>query len=362
MRSCNTPGALLLALALLLWAEAATAADTERTGAVPSTQDVHVSEPLSEGYRIIEGDIQIREEEYEAIRFAAKATYEVNLWPNGVVPYRFDANMSTADRTAALNAMQDWEDVSAVDFVLRSGQSDFIHIRNSDSDTDPACNSAVGVQTGQQIINVTSGCLSSFSIHHELAHALGYRHEQNRPDRDDFVTINWCNIDGSTSCSSNSDGAAFNFQISSSSDAYGPYDFDSVMHYGEAFFDACGTAGTCGDPVTCPLTGPCTTIDVDPPNDALWQTQIGQRNHLSEWDQRVMSYLYPPSNWRFLDASYSGTSTGTFLLPYQGSLANAINSTPSGGTLVIKSAATYPSMVIDQAVTLRAPVGGVVID
>ena len=257
--------------------------------------------------------------------------------------------------------MQDWEAVTAVDFVLRSSESDFVHIRNSDGDTDPSCSSAVGIQTGQQILNVTSGCLSSFSIHHELAHALGYRHEHTRPDRDDFVTINWCNIEGSTSCSSNSSGKAFNFQISTSADAYGPYDFDSVMHYRDDSFDACGTAGSCGDPVTCPSTGSCTTIDVDPPNGA-WQDDIGQRDHLSEWDQKVMSYLYPPSNWRFLDANYTGTNTGSFLLPYEGTLSSAINSTPSGGTLVIKSPANYTALTITRAVTLRAPIGGVVVE
>ena len=122
-----------------------------------------------------------------------------------------------------------------------------------------------------------------------------------------------------------------------------------------------GTAGSCGDPVTCPSTGPCTTIDVDPPNEA-WQDDIGQRTHLSEWDVKVMSYLYPPSDLRFQDDDHTGTTTGTFLLPYNGSLVNPIDGTSSGGTLVIESSGNNAALTIDTAVTLRAPAGGVVID
>uniref|UniRef100_A0A183CAF5 Metalloendopeptidase n=1 Tax=Globodera pallida TaxID=36090 RepID=A0A183CAF5_GLOPA len=51
------------------------------------------------------------------------------------------------------------------------------------------------------------------SFVHETLHALGLDHEQERPDRDDFITILWDNMDPQDS----------NYGI--------PYDFSSVMHY-----------------------------------------------------------------------------------------------------------------------------------
>ena len=64
------------------------------------------------------------------------------------------------------------------------------------------------------------------TIIHELAHAIGFHHEQTRPDRDDYVTINTGNI---------FDSVAYNFQKFNTRvipDWGVPYDYTSVMHYG----------------------------------------------------------------------------------------------------------------------------------
>ena len=64
------------------------------------------------------------------------------------------------------------------------------------------------------------------TVVHEIMHALGVFHEQSRPDRDNYVTINFSNI---------KPGKEDNFMKYSwgQSDTYNmPYDVASVMHYG----------------------------------------------------------------------------------------------------------------------------------
>jgi hypothetical protein len=62
---------------------------------------------------------------------------------------------------------------------------------------------------------------------HEFGHAIGFHHEQTRPDRDQYVQILYDNIQ---------QGVEYNFQRYSTSvinDHGVPYDYRSVMHYGK---------------------------------------------------------------------------------------------------------------------------------
>ncbi|HYC78308.1 MAG TPA: M12 family metallopeptidase, partial [Planctomycetota bacterium] len=190
------------------------------------------------------------------------ANYSATPWPNGVVPYAFNANVTALNQTRAIDAMAEWEAVSAVTFVPRTTEANYITFNDSTGNS-----SFVGMIGGSQNVNMFNWSWR-FIICHELAHALGFWHEQSRPDRDTYVTINWGNIDPAYS---------YNF-FTQSSTTVGAYDFDSIMHYGQFAFSNNGLP----------------TITVNPPNGAM-QGTIGQRQHMSILDAGGVSFRYGPA-------------------------------------------------------------------
>ncbi len=279
------------------------------------------------GYMIIEGDIQVPID-----RDPREAPWADNLWPGGVVVYEFDGNVTPDNRTNMRNAMAEWQAVANVRFV-EEGSCGIIHCVHIQSSNENS--SAVGRQFFRQYINIVSWN-GRFTICHELGHTLGFFHEQSRSDRDTYVRINWDNIDPNE---------RFNFDREDGSGRYGPYDFDSVMHYDQFAFA---------------IDRRVPTITVLPPNEE-WQARIGQRDHLSQMDQRIMSFLYSYPNWRFVDWRYTGIQLGTFLLPYRDFIVG-INNTPIRGTLWVQPGVYTGRGTFTRPMMLIAPLGGVTVN
>lgn len=188
-----------------------------------------------------------------------------NTWPDGIVPYAFNANVNTTNQNRARAAMDEIEAIAPVRFIERTDQSSYIVFNDSTVNS-----SFIGIQGGPQTVNMVSWSVR-FIIVHELMHALGIYHEQQRPDRDEYVSINFGNIQS---------GASGNFTVRSNAGTVGSYDFGSVMHYGQCFFSVCSSCNAS-----------CRTITVLPPNEDQ-QSQIGQRSQLSESDIATINALY----------------------------------------------------------------------
>ncbi|GFY49083.1 astacin-like metalloprotease toxin 2 [Trichonephila inaurata madagascariensis] len=72
---------------------------------------------------------------------------------------------------------------------------------------------------------------------HELMHAIGFKHEQNRSDRDDYLTIHWNNIQ---------QGFEHNFAKLKPHENWliNEFDYHSLMIYSETSFSKDGLLKT----------------------------------------------------------------------------------------------------------------------
>jgi len=96
-------------------------------------------------------------------------------------------------------------------------------------------------------------------------HALGMIHEQQRPDRDDYITIHLENV---------ITGKEHNFQKYLRAEMYGqPYEYMSVMHY-------FGTAFSSNDEITMEAADPA------------YQDEMGMATDLSEGDKAALIAAY----------------------------------------------------------------------
>jgi hypothetical protein len=168
--------------------------------------------------------------------FACSSTYgALNIpapepWPYGVIFYEIRAGDFSENRIEEIVlAMREWEAYTGfLKFVPRTDQPNYVVIQNEEDE----CYSYVGMHGGPQPLNLAEGCYYS-TILHELGHAIGLRHEHQRFDRDEYMTINWKNIRFS--------GLSNFLKYSQTSyPILGPYDPLSIMHYEDFDFSKNG--------------------------------------------------------------------------------------------------------------------------
>lgn len=194
----------------------------------------------------LEGDLLIPYEGRNGI------SLESARWPNREIPYEIQRGFSKFFKNLNLGvknyscvfidqnevkriqqAFNEYHTKTCIKFIpRRQSDQNYISIENNPT----GCWSSVGKIGGKQVVNLqSSSCLQTIGTPlHELLHAVGFMHEQNREERDGFVTIRNKNIES---------GMEKNFEKAQkgAATAFGvPYDYGSVMHYSSVAFSKNG--------------------------------------------------------------------------------------------------------------------------
>lgn len=154
-----------------------------------------------------------------------------SLWPRGVIPYTIAYSIPETSKIRQLlkDAMEEWEKYTCIRFEKRVNQSDYVEFYYGEG-----CNSDVGRVGGRQTTSLGRGCAHHGIVVHELGHLVGFWHEQNRPDRDNYIKINMENIIPRFKF-------AFDRYSHRKINSLGvEYDYKSIMHYGARAFSKNG--------------------------------------------------------------------------------------------------------------------------
>jgi len=181
-----------------------------------------------------EGDIALTEHQERQIlnsSFVLNGTERNGIrdlrrrWTDKKIPYTFGVTFSQQERGIINEAIAEYSANTCIRIVPKTDETDYVEFIK-----DGGCYSYWGRTGGRQPISLGNGCVWKGIVIHELMHAAGFLHEQSRPDRDQYVRINFQNIRS---------GLAGQFRKASASQVqvFGqPYDYKSVMHYSEYAF------------------------------------------------------------------------------------------------------------------------------
>ncbi|XP_069778662.1 meprin A subunit beta-like [Narcine bancroftii] len=219
-------------------------------------QDIlNINEEL--GLNLIEGDIK-----HDTTIDRSAISDEKYRWPK-TIPYYLEDSLDVNAKGVILKAFEQYRLKSCIDFKPWSGEDNYISVFKGSG-----CWSSVGNQhVGRQELSIGERCERIATIEHEFLHALGFWHEQSRPDRDDYVRIMWDRIENGKEHNFNK----YDDEVTNTQNI--PYDYTSVMHYSSTAFN----------------NGSEPTIIT---KIAEFSDVIGQRLDFSDYDRQKLNRLY----------------------------------------------------------------------
>jgi len=178
----------------------------------------------------VEGDILIRGDESPDVSNPLNAVADERLkWPMGTAYYTIQNGVYTATEVRLIEeGIADLQRLTMVNgkrcitILPRNNEANYISVENYSG-----CSSYVGMVGRSQRMSLVPSCIHNRhgTIMHEFLHAFGFHHEQKRSDRDDYVDINWSNIQSGTE---NNFVKLTPAQVNLLGTKY---DYGSVMHY-----------------------------------------------------------------------------------------------------------------------------------
>ncbi|KAI5711616.1 hypothetical protein M8J76_000574 [Diaphorina citri] len=210
--------------------------------------------------------------DHDGVKNLAKTP--AKLWKDGLIYYEIDKNFSVDRKRFIVKALNNIMTFSCVRFRRRThNQTPYIVYKESPN--GKSCSSNVGF-TGKKVsyVNLGKNCFVMGTVQHETLHALGFWHEQARPDRDRFVDIHYELI---------KKGSEINFKKRNFKEATTldlPYDFGSIMHYSRFAFSRDSKS---------PTITPKKTLNVQ-------ADKMGQRINISKMDIAKLNTLYKCPN------------------------------------------------------------------
>lgn len=172
------------------------------------------------GMNFFQGDIVLSDQQLTEGGTANKGGATYSRWPNRTIYYTIAGNMGSINVNKINTAVNEYNSKTNARWVQRTNQSNYVEfIFGSSNGSDGWAH--IGYQGGKQTISLDQ-YISVGSVIHEMGHTVGLYHEHCRQDRDQYVSIQWGNIQ---------DGQGYNFNKYTSGTDIGPFNINSVMMY-----------------------------------------------------------------------------------------------------------------------------------
>ncbi|XP_033740112.1 low choriolytic enzyme-like [Pecten maximus] len=207
-----------------------------------------------------------------------RAAIQTGKWPSGQMGIRIaSSGFTTRQKNRIAEAMNEISERTCICFNIVSRTQALQRVPHVRIVNGNGCSSWVGRNlrnqggTRSQDLTLARGCRGTRIITHELLHAIGLFHEQSRPDRNRYVRVFLRNVEP---------GTRGNFRRYSRAtiDSLGiPYDYRSIMHYGNRAFSR---------------NGRYTIIPRPRENRRRYLDIIGKATEMSENDARAINGMY----------------------------------------------------------------------